>query len=114
MFQRQKEMMEVGAQLQRAQSLVPQDGLQKMGKDLVRLCDSIERHGLVDYQYGVWEEQIIDSTSLVLFLWVGFDWEGVLTDDFAMIVLEECLDLYETPDGSGGAGGESSSNGRRR
>jgi hypothetical protein len=32
-----------------------------MGKDLVRLCDSIERHGLVDYQYGVWEEQIIDS-----------------------------------------------------
>jgi hypothetical protein len=32
-----------------------------MGKDLVRLCDNVERHGLVDYQYGVWEEQIIDS-----------------------------------------------------
>lgn len=61
MFQRQKEMMESGQQLQRGQSLVPQDGLQKMGKDLVRLCDSIERHGLVDYQYGVWEEQIIAS-----------------------------------------------------
>ena len=54
-------MMESGQQLQRPQSIIPQEGLQKMGKDLVRLCDSIERHGLVDYQYGVWEEQIIDS-----------------------------------------------------
>ena len=61
MFQRQKEMMEAGQQLQRGQTLVPQEGLQKMGKDLVRLCDGIERHGLVDYQYGVWEEQIIAS-----------------------------------------------------
>jgi hypothetical protein len=61
MFQRQKELMESGQQLQRPQSLIPQEGLQKMGKDLVRLCDNVERHGLVDYQYGVWEEQIIDS-----------------------------------------------------
>ncbi|KAL2256007.1 hypothetical protein VTK26DRAFT_2355 [Humicola hyalothermophila] len=76
MFQRQKEMMESGQQLQRSQSLIPQEGLQKMGKELLRLCDSIERHGLVDYQYGVWEEQIVD-------------------------ILEECLDLYETPDPSG-------------
>ena len=66
--------------LQRAQSLVPQDGLQKMGKDLVRLCDSIERHGLVDYQYGVWEEQIIDSTSLSPLFFQVFFWVVVLLD----------------------------------
>ncbi|KAL2195044.1 hypothetical protein P885DRAFT_70633 [Corynascus similis CBS 632.67] len=64
MFQRQKEMMESGQQLQRPQCLIPLERLQKMGKDLVRLCDSVERHGLVDYQYGVWEEQIIDSGFL--------------------------------------------------
>lgn len=29
-----------------------------MGNELIRLCDGIERHGLVDYQYGVWEDQI--------------------------------------------------------
>jgi hypothetical protein len=58
-------MMESGQQLQRSQTLIPIEGLQKMGKDLVRLCDSIERHGLVDYQYGVWEEQIIDSTYCI-------------------------------------------------
>jgi hypothetical protein len=62
MFQRQKEMMKSGQQLQLGQALVPQEGLKKMGNNLVRLCDSIQHHGLVDYQYGVWEEQIIDST----------------------------------------------------
>lgn len=108
MFQRQKEMMESGQQLQRGQSLVPQDGLQKMGKDLVRLCDSIERHGLVDYQYGVWEEQIIASRfrpSLAFWPW------RLLT--MPCSVLEECLDLYESSNSSGG-GGEGSSNNRRR
>ncbi|KAL2170090.1 hypothetical protein VTG60DRAFT_5185 [Thermothelomyces hinnuleus] len=88
MFQRQKEMMESGQQIQRPQSLISQEGLQKMGKDLVRLCDSVERHGLVDYQYGVWEEQIID-------------------------ILEECLDLYEASNAPGGPNEGSSSNRRR-
>lgn len=61
LLQKQKDMMESGQQLQRSQSLVTQESLEKMGKELVRLCDGIERHGLVDYQYGVWEEQIIAS-----------------------------------------------------
>jgi hypothetical protein len=64
MLQAQKDMMESGQQTQRSQSLIPQEGLERMGKELVRLCDSIERHGLVDYEYGVWEEQIIAGTSL--------------------------------------------------
>ncbi|KAK3308211.1 uncharacterized protein B0T15DRAFT_490803 [Chaetomium strumarium] len=81
-FQRQKEMMESGQQLQRTQTLIPHEGLKKMGKSLVRYCDNIERHGLVDYQYGVWEEQIVD-------------------------ILGECLTLYESaiqPTGDGGEG----------
>ncbi|KAL2162786.1 hypothetical protein VTH06DRAFT_6622 [Thermothelomyces fergusii] len=88
MFQKQKEMMESGQQIQRPQSLISKEGLQKMGKDLLRLCDGVERHGLVDYQYGVWEEQIID-------------------------ILEECLDLYEVSDAPGGAS-DGTSSGRRR
>ncbi len=54
-------MVESGQQLQRSQSLITKDGLEKMGEELVKLCDGVERHGLVDYQYGVWEEQIIAS-----------------------------------------------------
>lgn len=44
---------------QGAETLLSKDDMEKMGKELVRLCDGVERHGLVDYQYGVWEEQII-------------------------------------------------------
>ncbi|KAK0752080.1 hypothetical protein B0T18DRAFT_320329 [Schizothecium vesticola] len=58
-LQAQKDAMESGQQAQRPQSLITQDGLEKMGKELVRHCDSVERYGLVDYEYGVWEEQII-------------------------------------------------------
>ncbi|KAI8633149.1 hypothetical protein F5Y19DRAFT_291673 [Xylariaceae sp. FL1651] len=68
--QKQKEMLESGAPPQRGQSLVSEEGLRKMGQEIVRLCNGIERHGLVDYEYGVWEELIID-------------------------ILEQCLDLYE-------------------
>ncbi|KAM3500585.1 hypothetical protein MY10362_006282 [Beauveria mimosiformis] len=32
--------------------------VKRMGDELVRLCDGIERHGLVDYQFGVWEDEI--------------------------------------------------------
>lgn len=53
-------------QLSRGQSLITEDNLQKMGDDLIRLCDNIERHGLVDYQYGVWEQQIEESRSTPL------------------------------------------------
>lgn len=78
LFQKQKEMMESGMQLQRGQSLVNEEGLKKMGKEIVRLCDGIDRHGLVDYEYGVWEEHIIS-------------------------IIEECLDLYENGDAAGPA-----------
>ncbi|KAL7625487.1 hypothetical protein AAE478_004707 [Parahypoxylon ruwenzoriense] len=78
LFQKQKDMVESSLALQRGQTLINEDGLRKMGKELVRLCDGIDRHGLVDYEYGVWEEPIIS-------------------------VIEECLDLYENEDKAGPA-----------
>lgn len=27
---------------------------------LIQYCDVIEKHGLVDYEMGIWEEQIVD------------------------------------------------------
>lgn len=44
--------------------------IKRMGDELIRLCDGIERHGLVDYQFGVWEDQIES-------------------------LLEDCLNLFE-------------------
>lgn len=55
------EMIHTGRTYREPQSVVSIDTLEKMAKDLVKLCDSIEKHGLVDYQYGVMEEEIMES-----------------------------------------------------
>jgi hypothetical protein len=64
-LQRQKdataEMNKTGQPSQAPQTLMEAEFLRNMGNDLIRLCDSMEKHGLVDYQLGVWEEQILDS-----------------------------------------------------
>lgn len=62
-FQKQKDMLESGQRISPPQSLMTQEFINKMVKDLIRLCDGIENHGLVDYQLGVAEERIIMSKS---------------------------------------------------
>lgn len=54
-------MLEIGHRILPPQNLMTQDFINKMAKDLIRMCDAVEKHGLVDYQYGVAEEQIITS-----------------------------------------------------
>ncbi|KAK8116365.1 hypothetical protein PG984_012867 [Apiospora sp. TS-2023a] len=56
-----KDMVGSGIALQDGQALVREESLKKMGKEMIRLCDEIERYGLVDYEYGVWEEPIVES-----------------------------------------------------
>lgn len=95
LFQKQKDMMEAGVTPQRGQTVISEEGLKKMGKELVRLCDGIERHGLVDYEYGVWEEHIVASK------WPSFPQDPkpqAKNSANSVPVIEECLDLYEKPD----------------
>lgn len=54
-------MLEANQQPQHAPSILQADFLNRMGRELVHLCDGMERHGLVDYQMGVWEEDIVNS-----------------------------------------------------
>lgn len=62
-LQRQRElsleMLDTGQRPHPPQSLMESDQMENMGKELVRLCDIMEKHGLVDYQMGVWEEEIV-------------------------------------------------------
>lgn len=55
-----QEMLESGSG-STPQNLLTEDILNKMGRELVRLCDRMEQHGLVDYQMGVWEEEILSG-----------------------------------------------------
>ncbi|KAJ5920940.1 hypothetical protein N7466_009266 [Penicillium verhagenii] len=52
-------------------TLLTRDRMEAMGKALIQLCDQLEQHGLVDYQMGIWEEEIL-------------------------CVLGQCLDLLES------------------
>lgn len=68
---RQKEIMSSGQQLSRSQQVMSQETIKKMGDELVRLCDGIESHGLVDYQYGVWEDRIETGIAVPFLFVVG-------------------------------------------
>lgn len=46
-----------------SQSLMSVQSLEDLARELVRLCDNVEKHGLVDYQMGVAEEDIMDRES---------------------------------------------------
>ena len=65
LLQRQKEnteqMLHLDQQLTPSDNLMGNQFLERLGTELVRLCDSIEQHGLVDYEMGVAEEEIINS-----------------------------------------------------
>ncbi|KAF2200167.1 hypothetical protein GQ43DRAFT_374462 [Delitschia confertaspora ATCC 74209] len=72
-LQKEKEMLqqmiEVGQRPQQPQSLIEYDYLQYLGDTLVKACDQMEKHGLVDYQMGVWEEDIIAMITQCMDLW---------------------------------------------
>ncbi|KAK6541651.1 hypothetical protein TWF694_007445 [Orbilia ellipsospora] len=64
-MQKQKELLleqkTTGQSIQPPRDLITEESLENMGAELVRHCDNMERHGLVDYQMGVWEEEILGA-----------------------------------------------------
>ncbi|KAG6144563.1 hypothetical protein E4U38_002364 [Claviceps purpurea] len=67
----QKELMLSENEIAPPQKLLTRAMVIKMGDELIRLCDYIESYGLVDYEYGVWEDRIEEA-------------------------LEECLDIFDS------------------
>jgi hypothetical protein len=77
--QMQREMLESHQQTRFPQSLMTRDFIKEMVNDLHGFCDGIAKHGLVDYQYGVAENDITIGThsfpelqfqtDLILQLW---------------------------------------------
>ncbi|KAF2124831.1 hypothetical protein P153DRAFT_128780 [Dothidotthia symphoricarpi CBS 119687] len=83
-----QDMIRTGQRPQPPQTLIDYDFLEKMGTQLVKNCDTMEKHGLVDYQMGVWEEEIV-------------------------AMLTSCLDLLEEV-GAGSSSQRPTSTARRR
>lgn len=55
-----EEWIRANQPLREPRSIMTQQNLETLSRELVRLCDSVEKHGLVDYQMGVAEEEIMD------------------------------------------------------
>lgn len=55
-----QEMVQTGRSVHESQSVMSTQALDMLGRELVRMCDNVEKHGLVDYQMGVAEEEIMD------------------------------------------------------
>ncbi|KAI6782873.1 uncharacterized protein J7T54_002032 [Emericellopsis cladophorae] len=67
--QKQFDLMQDTQQMSRPARLLSYDSIENIGDEIVRLCNDLERHGLVDYQYGVWEEQITEIMMACLDLY---------------------------------------------
>lgn len=68
-LQKQKDILKArqnGQPLNPSQHLVDERRLVEMGDRIVNLSNSLEKHGMVDYELGVWEEEIVDSRCSLL------------------------------------------------
>ncbi|KAL8843111.1 MAG: hypothetical protein Q9170_000241 [Blastenia crenularia] len=94
-LQRQKDetqrMLNRGRPATPPPNIIQETFLEKMAETLVQLCDGVEKYGLVDYQMGVWEEEIMSSKAY-LEGWTRRKGKKPLT---RQIVLTQCLDLLD-------------------
>lgn len=56
-----QQILDTGHGPVRPQSVLKKDDLERMAESLIQHCDRLEPYGLVDYQMGVWEEEIMSS-----------------------------------------------------
>lgn len=59
-----QQVMHNNQPLEGNQSIMDAQTLERLSSELVRLCDNVEKHGLVDYQMGVAEEETMERRLL--------------------------------------------------
>ena len=99
MLQRQeddtKQMLDSGRPPAQPRTLLPKESLEEMGNELVSLCDGLEKHGLVDYQMGVSEQEIIESKPKSIRI---FATDMRIFSSNCEAVLSRCVDLVGSDD----------------
>jgi hypothetical protein len=102
-------MTQTGQQLPPGQSILDSDDLETLGHEIVKLCNSIDKTGLIDYQMGVAEERIVDGKSSQPLAFVTH-----LAN--SSIVILKCLNVMgsQSPRRSKGSGSGSNTSTARR
>ncbi len=53
-----------GQPLAEGETALSKDDLENLRNELIGLDDGLQATGLIDYQMGVWEEEIVDSKQI--------------------------------------------------
>lgn len=61
-----REILRANVQPRDPQGIMSVQSLEHLGNELSRLCDVVEKHGLVDYEMGVEEDAIMDCESFLI------------------------------------------------
>ena len=88
-------MVDSGRPSAQFQNLLPKESLEEMGNELVSLCDGLEKYGLVDYQMGVSEQEIVESKPEITPIYCEGH-ENCRPD--IQVVLTHCIDLVGNDD----------------
>jgi hypothetical protein len=62
-FTKQIDILHSGQEMNQNCGLISREYIRDMGDGLVEMCDGIAGHGLVDYECGVLENEIMTGTS---------------------------------------------------
>lgn len=61
-----RRVRESGQPLAEGETALSKDDLENLGNELIGLDDGLQATGLIDYQMGVWEEEIVDSKQIIV------------------------------------------------
>jgi hypothetical protein len=85
LFQKQWDLTSGSVEWLYTTNLLTTKMIEEMGDEMVNLCDKLERPGLVDYELGLWENEIISSKKLSI--------QYILVLISFLLVIMRCLDL---------------------
>lgn len=79
----------------RSANLLSKDALEQLGDDVVRIANGLEKYGLVDYEIGFFENEIIPSELASTVLMTSRSGTNL-----SQKVIIKCLDLLNDTGGS--------------
>ena len=64
--QKRKELTEESLRTRRSGNMLSSENMTDLVDELISFCNHLEQYGLVDFEMGIWEEQIIHIFSVCL------------------------------------------------
>jgi hypothetical protein len=60
------EMIRDDQSMRNSDAIIGARTLERLAKEVVQFCDDVEKYGLVDYEMGFWEDEILGSEFVMI------------------------------------------------